>query len=256
MPAGPATVAEAARVVDLARARGVHLRILGGVAVLLLCPSARDGPLRREVAPDIDLAGLARENRGIRESLEAAGYAGNRQFNAVHGYHRMMFYGPGGEPKVDVFLDRFRMCHSLDLRGRLEVAPLTLSPSDLLFTKLQVVELNEKDRLDIVRLLLDHPLTDADGATGINAAYLASLAADDWGVHTTLDDTLALVRDGLPALALEPGAMERVRGRIDELRGRLARAPKSLRWRLRAKVGRRVAWYELPDEPTTIRLGE
>jgi len=32
------------------------------------------------------------------------------------------------------------------------------------------------------------------------------------------------------------------------LRRALDEAPKSLRWKLRARVGERVLWYELPEE--------
>jgi hypothetical protein len=36
------------------------------------------------------------------------------------------------------------MCHALDLRDRLALDELTLTPADLLLTKLQVVETNER----------------------------------------------------------------------------------------------------------------
>jgi hypothetical protein len=37
---------------------------------------------------------------------------------------------------------------------------------------------------------------------------------------------------------------------LQRLRDRIEAEPKSLRWRLRARVGDRVRWYELPEDPT------
>jgi hypothetical protein len=39
------------------------------------------------------------------------------------------------------------------------------------------------------------------------------------------------------------GALERLIATIDEV-------PKSRRWKMRASVGDRVRWYELPEDPT------
>jgi hypothetical protein len=35
----------------------------------------------------------------------------------------------------------------------------------------------------------------------------------------------------------------------DQLRQALEHEPKSMRWKMRAAVGDRVRWYELPEEP-------
>jgi hypothetical protein len=47
-----------------------------------------------------------------------------------------------------------------------------------------------------------------------------------------------------------PGTADRQRiaGRIADITGAMNAAPKSSRWQLRARVGRRVRWYELPEE--------
>jgi hypothetical protein len=48
--------------------------------------------------------------------------------------------------------------HTIDLRDRFELDDATLPLADLLLTKLQIVQLNEKDVLDILALLADHEL--------------------------------------------------------------------------------------------------
>jgi hypothetical protein len=40
----------------------------------------------------------------------------------------------------------------------------------------------------------------------------------------------------------------RVQTRIDALLATMGAAPKLVGWRLRDKIGRRKAWYELPEE--------
>jgi hypothetical protein len=41
---------------------------------------------------------------------------------------------------------------------------------------------------------------------------------------------------------------ERILSRIDHLVEALDGARKTLRWRMRARLGERVRWYELPEE--------
>jgi hypothetical protein len=250
----PKALDEAKRILAEADRRKVLLRLLGGTAILMRCPSAGSPPFERARAPDIDLAGLRKENTEIREVFEAVGYEPNQNFNALHGYKQLMFYGPDGDPKVDVFLDEFAMCHRLDLRPRLPRSPLTLPLADLLFTKLQVVEINEKDLKDIAALLLDHDVGRVDD-NSVDAAYLADMAAADWGMYTTLTDNLTKTRAYVTDLPLPADAGTRILTRIDTLRGALEASPKTIGWKIRAKVGRRMAWYDLPDEPTTIVMG-
>ena len=80
----------------------------------------------------------------------------------VHGDERLVFFGREGELKVDVWLEVFRMAHKFNFKDRLPLDNPTLPLSDLLMTKLQIVELNEKDARDMVCLLADHDLSDND----------------------------------------------------------------------------------------------
>ncbi len=251
----PKAFSDALRLIELAEGRGVTLRLLGGLAILKHCPSANGGVLARSTAPDIDLVGLKRENTAIKRVLESQGFEPNAQFNAIHGYQRLLFHAPEGLPKVDIFLDRFLMCHALDLRLRLKLARVTLPLADLLFTKLQVVQMTEKDLKDIVAIFVDHDLARSEGSEVIDASYMAGLGADDWGVFTTLTDTLGKVSEFVPQVGLDPATEAMVQSRIRQLRDRMESEPKGIAWRLRAKVGRRVIWYELPEEPKAIPLG-
>jgi hypothetical protein len=236
---------EAARLVAAIAEHGVAARLTGGLAIARRCPSARRPPLAREYA-DVDLVCAPREGRALTETLTAAGYVADTHFNAVHGAHRLYFREGDGDRHVDVFVGEIRMCHVLDLRERLGLLPDTLTPSDLLLSKLQVVELNAKDGLDLLAILHDQPLV-AGSDEALDPAYLGTLWGQDWPLWRTSQLTLRKVEELAPA-TLEPPDAERVAAAIRALDELLETCPKSRRWKLRARVGERVRWYELPEE--------
>ncbi len=155
----------------------------------------------------------------------------------------MLFWEASEAWRIDIFVDSFRMCHTIDLRRRLEIDASTLTLADLLLTKLQIVKLTDKDVRDIAVLMLDHPLTDTD--EGINVRYLASVTAADWGLYHTVERSLASAEENLPALDVEEQTV--IATRIARLRRDLTTAPKSIRWQLRSRVGERLPWYEQPE---------
>jgi hypothetical protein len=237
-------VAEATRIGRAAGERGLPLRVLGGVAVAILCPSSRRPPLRREYG-DIDFATTGYAREGVVELMEACGYAGDREFNTLHGHRRLFFWDESNQRQVDVFVDEANLCHRIDLKRRIEVVPLTVSLADLTVLKLQVVETNEKDYLDICAIFADHDLTDDE--SGVNGAYIAETSAADWGLWRTL----GMVAERSERFALElPDfeAAELVRERLRRLRAELDTVPKTRRWKLRARVGEKKRWYEIPEE--------
>jgi hypothetical protein len=122
---------------------------------------------------------------------------------------------------------------------------LTLTLADLTVLKLQVVETNEKDYLDLCAIFADHDLTFDD--SGVNASYIADLTAADWGLWRTLG--MVIERTGQFALGLTGfEAGERVAERLARLRTELDTVPKGRGWKLRARVGDRKRWYEIPEE--------
>lgn len=237
-------VAEGTRIAEAAAERGLSLRLLGGVAVAILCPSARQPPLRREYK-DIDLATDGASKEQVALLVESLGYAPDREFNMLHGHRRLFFWDEVNHRQVDVFVNDANLCHRVELKERLAVRPLTLSLADLTVLKLQVVETNEKDYLDICALFTDHEPSEDE--SGINLDYIAGLAASDWGLWRTL----GMVAERSERFARElPGfaAGEVVAGRLRGLRAALDTVPKSRGWKLRARVGDRKRWYELPEE--------
>ncbi len=238
--------AEARRVVAAAGAQGLALRLLGGLAVALHAPSAALPALARTYA-DIDLVAPARQGSAAERLLAGLGYQPDREFNLLNGAERLLFRDPPHSRQIDVFVGGFSMCHRIPVAERLELEPLTLPLAELLLTKLQIVQLNEKDLRDICALLLDHPIGQGDAET-VNAERVARLCGEDWGLWKTVSLGLGRVRAFATASGLDPQAAHTVDGRAAALLAALEQTPKSLRWKLRAAVGERVQWYELPED--------
>jgi hypothetical protein len=235
---------------------GVQLRVLGGVAVALRASPQTPRALLR-AGNDLDLAVAEGAGRRASEVLLSAGFlALSERFNALHGHRRLMFVdAEDAAAKVDVFVGDLEMCHTVPLRRRLERDPLTLTPTDLLLSKGQIVRLTAKDRLDLYCLLWNHELAAAqtggsEQAFGqvIDAGYIAELCAHDWGWWRTLTANLEACMSALGEVVLPDADRALIAARLTALQDALQAAPKSLRWRARSRVGDRVRWYEEPEE--------
>jgi Uncharacterised nucleotidyltransferase len=238
-------VAEGERLLGMASQEGVPLRLLGGVAVCLKAPELPPS-LTREYK-DIDFAVTKKGGGAADKLLKNAGYEPNVAFNAMHARERGLYYDETNGRQVDLFIDAFRMCHDIPLGKRLEVETETVPLAELMLTKLQIIELNEKDIRDTVLLFHGHPIEDRDDGC-VNGALIAELCADDWGLWRTITANLERCRGHVDDYELPAADRERIGSRFDELLQRIEDAPKSRGWRRRAKVGEKKRWYELPEE--------
>jgi Uncharacterised nucleotidyltransferase len=239
-------VAEGERLLGMASQQGVPLRLLGGVAVRLRAPEIP--PSLDRSYKDIDFA-VTKKGAGAAERLlREAGYEPDASFNAVQRDRRIYLDGDN-DRQVDLFIHSFRMCHEIPLGDRLEVEDGTLPLAELVLTKLQIIELNEKDIRDTVLLFHGHAIADHDD-DAVNGARIASLCASDWGLWRTITANLERCRGHVGDYDLPDADRARVESRFDALLERIEAEPKTRGWRLRAKVGERRRWYELPEEVT------
>ena len=242
----PDLIAEADRVIAAAQAGRVTLRLAGGIAIRKRHPSARKPPLQRRYA-DLDLAATSRGSRkAVTELITSLGYEPDTVFNALHGQERLYFADVPNQRHVDVFVDALRMCHVIDFKDRFDLLEDTLTVSDLLLTKLQIVELNQKDLLDILAILHDQRL-EAGAPHALDPVYLGEVWGRDWPLWRTSGLTLSKVQ-AQAASVLETDDKATVDAMIAALQKVLADCQKSLKWKLRARVGDRVRWYEIPEE--------
>ncbi|HTU15764.1 MAG TPA: hypothetical protein VMF31_11245 [Solirubrobacterales bacterium] len=244
----PDLKAEAERLLDACDAAGIEARLLGGLAIQIALGDRRH-PAFARTSDDIDLITTRKFCTEFERLIETEGWAPEKQFNALNGARRLLFKDPADpERKIDGFVDSFSMCHELPLTDRFAVSSRTLSPADLLLTKLQIIELNPKDRNDSYSLLFGFPVSTEDGPDVISSTWIADLASSDWGLNHTIDLNLGRLDAGLGETELSDAERLQISGRIAELREALEAAPKSRGWKLRARIGERKKWYDEPEE--------
>jgi hypothetical protein len=239
---------ESVTAVREANEAGIPLKLLGGQAVRLLCPHF---PNRARDDQDMDFACVSSKKRDVIDFFVARGFLGDKRFNTLHGDRQMYFTTPDGKTSVDVVMDRLNMCHVLEFRERIDRLPDTLDVADLLLTKLQVVELNEKDVHDVLHLLSGFEVQPGDEPKTIGMDRVGRVVADDWGwwrtVTMNLDKVAHFAEDEHSDLVPEARLFEPA-DQARQLRGCCDEVPKPMKWKLRAMMGDRVQWYQLPEE--------
>ncbi len=244
---------EAIRLLNRADEQRVVLRLLGGTAIKMTSPSSRDGlPLGRPAAQDLDLAGLGPQGKKIKELFIELGYEPDKRFNALHGRTRLQFIDSVNGRVNDVFLDVFNMCHNLDLKHRLLLGKRTLPLADLLLTKLQVVNLNEKDLKDAMCVIMDHKLGNTDAEESLNLDYLTKLCCDDWGLCKTTLTSLDAALKSVDNYSLRAEQQVELKTKIAKIVQAIETRPKSLRWKARAIVGEKAAYYNVVEAPVRV----
>jgi len=231
-----------------AQEQGIVLRGLGAVAVISHCQGhlVHLSRMGRHLT-DLDVIGLGSQAEKMEQFFQTLGFEvlGGRGVTVGIWNERRIFTDPSGKrPDVDVFFDKLDFCHPIDFRQRLTKDFPTVSLADLMLEKLQIVQINAKDLKDLIVLLLEHDFADADEPEKINLAYMTRLLAQDWGFYYTVSLNLEKALNLSRQWDLDPAERETIRSRVETLRRRLEAEPKSLKWKLRAKIGPRVQWYQ------------
>jgi hypothetical protein len=229
--------------------REVVLRLVGALAFRTHCPQF--GRLQDElgrVFTDIDFAGYSRQRERVRRLLTDLGYSEDTWVTRLFGDQRLVYHDQAHSRHIDVFFDMMKFSHVLPLKGRLEAEKDTLPLAELLLEKMQIVRLNEKDLIDTIMLLREHPVGPSDAET-IHSGVISALLAKDWGIWRTVTANLEAVHLHLgsyPQLTVEDRRI--VVERIDQLQAAIDQAPKSMAWKTRSLIGDKVKWYEEVEE--------
>ncbi len=237
------------RLVSGAKERGVVLRALGAVAFRIHCPKFK--AIEYEAGrylTDVDMATYFSQLDGVEQVFTKAGFVQDERLK-LHGAGRRVFYSTTSEWHSDIFVDELSFCHAVSFKGRLEADYPTIPLAELLLEKLQIVAFEPKDCLDSFVLLREHPIGDEDAET-VNASVIARTCADDWGWWKTVDMNLGRIEEFADKMPYGIAAADRddVLGKVAELKRRIEAAPKSLKWKLRARVGTKRPWYQEVDD--------
>jgi len=252
---------EARRIVEEGGKCGLTLRAMGGVGIRLQTLECEDLGQRlarlgegEQEFTDLDFMTYRKCRKQMQEFFESLGYAKRRATLSSAASERQIYFHENGWFFIDVFFDKLMVAnHRLDFRGRLELDPLTLSPTDLLLEKLQIVGFSEKDFKDTLTLLLAHKVAQEDRKNAINARYIATLLARDWGFWYTLTTNLKGIKGLLPTVdALSDDDRDNIAKRIGELQVHIDVEPKSMGWKARSKIGARKRWYQPVETEDTV----
>jgi hypothetical protein len=232
---------EAKRIVRVAEDNRVTLRLIGGLAIRFHCHGPHSTHLREY--HDIDVFGFGKEHKGIYSVFQKLGYSPNEEYNLLYGGTRLQFVHRESRWNVEVFLDKFRMGHTLDFRQRLQLDDVTIPITDLLLTKLQVVQFAEKDAKDIVAILEDHELGHNDDRETLNLDYVVQSCSRDWGLYKTITKNIATINKLIGQEASGLTAGKELVERLSAIRNALMTGKKGVRWIFRSLIGERVRWY-------------
>lgn len=240
-------VDEALRIVRAADERKLLIRIMGAVAFRIHCP--KFGYLQKifeRKFTDIDLV-VSEKQESSNELMKLFDYLGYHARTGGVGLHwqgRQVFIDDANGRSVDIFSSKWKMCHAINFR--LEADYPTVPLAELLLQKSQIIELNYKDVKDVTMLLLEHDIGN-DDEEKINIEYIAKLLSDDWGFWYTATTNLEkiatiLSNDGF-SWKNDAEAKADVSTKIKRLLEFIEREPKSIGWKIRAKIGTKKKWY-------------
>jgi hypothetical protein len=225
------------------------IRVIGSLAFRIRCPDYKHIEYENgRFLTDIDLIAYSRDIAGVQDMFEEMGWEENMNILRLFGDKRRIFYHPDLPLHSDVFLDKLRFCHEIDFRGRLELDSPTIPLVDLLLEKLQIVEINRKDLVDIAVLLSQYPVGETpDAADSIDGLRIACLCGRDWGWWRTATMNITKARAFAGDFLPDDGA-KAVKERLDTLSSLIENRPRSLRWKIRSIIGERARWYREVEE--------
>jgi len=237
------------------------LRVMSSLATWLCCPKSR-ALLAPPENKQLDCAARSTQRESIRRVVEHWGYQTNQPLDEFYSSPRLYFANPARAVALTIHLDAFAMYHQLDLTPFLAQEGNTLSETALLLLRLQLVEMPEAGLRELNALLLDHDWSWRTEPGKIDVSQIARLCADQWGWYKTA--TINLQRVMAFAVRFIPSDDKAiVVERVEQIIKTIEDAPKSLRWKTRARLGETVRWYDIPpttppqeQRPVEIRYGD
>ena len=242
---------EALNIVQEGHDQGIEFRLLGSIACRLHCPEFGYflEHMKRELT-DIDFVVFSKQKKKIEEFLKSKGYEIDRSFAVgtmplTGSDERQIYHNHNSGIHIDIFLDKLNFCHPIYLKKRLLIDFPTIPLPDLFLEKMQIVEINEKDILDLIVLLLEHRIARSRDTDVLDIEYICSLLNSDWGFYYTFSLNLDRLTNYMKKNdILTKGKKKEVIEKIELLRKAVEDAPKKLKWKLRSLVGPRILWYQ------------
>lgn len=237
------------KIMDKANESNATMRVIGSIAFRIKCPDYKYMEYEnKRYLTDIDFVAYGNDIIKIQDLFFDMGWSENQNVLRLFGDKRRIFYHPDKSIHSDIFLDKLRFCHEIDFRNRLEIDYPTISLTDLLLEKLQIVKINRKDLVDTMILLSQHSVSKrGNDSKKINGNYVAKLCAKDWGWWKTttmnIEKTHQFSED-----CLKKKDAQNVQEKLDILSQLIEEHPKGIKWKIRSKIGEKAKWYREVEE--------
>jgi hypothetical protein len=239
---------QALAITEAAQNNGILLRLIGATAFINHCPKYNHLYQKADrKLTDVDLIGYSKTSLDKLDAVfKELGYEPIRSLT-WHSATRDIYVNKE-KLFVDIFRDVLPYCHPISFIGRLELDFPTIPLVDLLLEKVQIVEINAKDLFDIVILLLEHDIADSKDRDTIDLGRVTGLWSNDWGFYYTGTTNLKKALTYLNELkVLDDTQKKVVTEKVNQLLEQVEAQPKTLSWKLRAKIGTKVRWYEVVE---------
>jgi hypothetical protein len=254
-------IEEGRRLVEEAAKRGIPLRLLGGVAIRIHCMEFLDfakklvrlGEGQQEFT-DLDLMSYSKFRKKMKDFFQEMGYEKRPTTMSSAATQRQIYFHPKGWFYVDVFFDKLLAAnHPLDFKGRLGHDSPTITATDMLLEKVQIVFPDEKDVKDMMLLLRAHDTSLQEEKNKINGKFIATKLASDWGFWYTVTENLRRLRDYVNQFkSITDTERQDLTSKLDELLKAINNEPKSAGWKMRSVIGSKRRWYNPVETSQTV----
>lgn len=254
-------VKEAVGIVEKAQSHGVYLRILGSLATYIrslnngyanLFKSLERFGEGKPLFTDLDLAGYSKQSGAINKFFHELNFRPDTMVNGMFGHKRLIHHHPLNKYHVDVFLNKLEFSHDVEFgekpgSGRLELDWPTITATDIVLEKLQIHQINRKDLIDLITLLMTHEVQEGFDKNTIDGSYITRILSDDWGFWqdaTTNFGKMKMQMEELTANSkLTAEQSQTIMQRTDKLLTLVTNSPKTKHWEKRARTGTKKPWY-------------
>lgn len=219
------------------------MRLFGGAAIALASVWEHTYGIPRSIR-DLDLVVPGSSFRAAARRLQKLGGVVDRRSLMIN--DGRLARGSYRSIGVDIYSDPLYLSHKITLGSRLGIDPFRLTTADLLATKLQIESDSRKedDLRDVVALIASTPLSENSDVNALNKSRICSLCAQSWGFYYSTIRSIAAAEALLPSIYRSEEVAYQAAAGIAELKGSIEMTPKSWFWRVRRRIGPRLAWYE------------
>lgn len=243
-------ICAAKKMVKYASQKNIDLRLFGSVGIGIYCQS--NGIIIDETCfKDIDFVGKIEQLNKANEVINDLGFTMTHFQYSKNGEHRVYKSITGKysrELSIDIYFGMLTFNHTIPPPYFDNVNKYTIPPTQLLISKLAIVEITEKDKKDIALLLHQLLIGNENTTTTIKEGYLVEIlcrSCQGWEISQTVIKNLNSVKTYLCNItSIDNSIHNTIMEKIETLTIIIEQSDKSLTWRIRKFIGTKVKHYK------------